>query len=157
MLSLAALATYQQSCCFSLLRLSAFGGNSYDVKTLGRIYEFGISITVTYFAIFRIICYYKPVTSCGRNLSTWQKPLPNPQSLSKVLARISKMPVQNSNFKISARPDLATYLLQILIPATINSLVCQKGQFTLQLCPRRWFVRKIFGYYTPKAKIKKSS
>ena len=27
------------------------------------------------------------------------------------------MPVQNSNFKISARPDLATYLLQILIPA----------------------------------------
>ena len=67
------------------------------------------------------------------------------------------MPVQNSNFKISARPDLATYLLQILIPATINSLVCQKGQFTLQLCPRRWFVRKIFGYYTPKAKNEKSS
>ena len=66
----------------------------------------------------------------------------------RVLARISKMPVQNSNFKISARPDLATNLLQILIPATINSLVCQKGQFTLQLCPRRWFVRKIFGYYT---------
>ena len=51
----------------------------------------------------------------------------------RVLARISKMPVQNSIFKISARPDLATYLLQILIPATFNSLVCQKGQFTLQL------------------------
>ena len=69
------------------------------------------------------------------------------------------MPVQNSNFKISARPDLAisTNLLQILIPATINSLVCQKGQFTLQLCPRRWFVRKIFGYYTQKVKIEKSS
>ena len=33
----------------------------------------------------------------------------------RVLARISKMPVQNSNFKISARPDLATNLLQILI------------------------------------------
>ena len=32
------------------------------------------------------------------------------------------MPVQNSNFKISARPDLATYLLQILIPATIDSV-----------------------------------
>ena len=46
------------------------------------------------------------------------------------------MPVQNSKFKISARPDLATNLLQILIPATINSLVYQKGQFTLQLCPR---------------------
>ena len=37
------------------------------------------------------------------------------------------MPVQNSKFKISARPDLATDLLQILIPATINSLVYQKG------------------------------
>ena len=65
------------------------------------------------------------------------------------------MPVQNSNFKISARPDLATYLLKILIPATINSLVCQKVQFTLQFCPRRWFVRKIFGYYTPEVKIEK--
>ena len=75
----------------------------------------------------------------------------------RVLARISKMLVQNSNFKISARPDLATNLLQILIPATSNSLVCQKGQFTLQLCPRRWFVRKIFGYYNPKVKIEKSS
>ena len=39
----------------------------------------------------------------------------------RVLARISKMPVQISNFKIFARPDLATYLLQILIPATFNS------------------------------------
>ena len=37
------------------------------------------------------------------------------------------MPVQNSNFKISARPNLATNLLQILIPATINSLVSKKG------------------------------
>ena len=45
----------------------------------------------------------------------------------RVLARISKVPVQNSNFKIFARPDLATYLLKILIPAIINSLVCQKG------------------------------
>ena len=44
-----------------------------------------------------------------------------------VLARISKMPVQNSNFKNSANPDLATNLLQILIPGTIYSLVCQKG------------------------------
>ena len=32
-----------------------------------------------------------------------------------VVARISKMPVQNSNSKISASPDLATDLLQILI------------------------------------------
>ena len=29
-----------------------------------------------------------------------------------------------------ARPDLATYLLQILIPATVESLVCQKEQCT---------------------------
>ena len=76
---------------------------------------------------------------------------------SRVLARISKMPVQNSNFKISSCPDLATYLLQILIPAIFNSLVCQKGQITLQLCPRRWFVWKIFGYYTQKVIIEKSS
>ena len=67
------------------------------------------------------------------------------------------MPVPNSNFKISVRPDLATSLLQILIPATINNLVCQKGQFTIQLCPRRWFVRKTFGYYTQKVKIENSS
>ena len=53
--------------------------------------------------------------------------------LSRVLARISKLPVQNSNLKISARPHLATNLLQILMPATYNSIVCQKGQFTFQL------------------------
>ena len=75
----------------------------------------------------------------------------------RVLARISKMPVQNSIFKISAHPDLATNLLTILIPATFNSLLCQKGQFTLYLCPRRWLVRKIFSYYTLKVKIEKSS
>ena len=45
----------------------------------------------------------------------------------RVLARISKMPIQNSNFKKFACPDLATYLLQILIIATINRLVCQIG------------------------------
>ena len=48
---------------------------------------------------------------------------------SRVLARISKMPVQNSNFNIFARPDLATQLLQILIPTSFNSLLCQKGHF----------------------------
>ena len=64
------------------------------------------------------------------------------------------MPVQNSNFKIFARPDLATNLFQILISATINSLMCQKGQITLQLCPRRLFVGTIFGYYTQKSKLK---
>ena len=58
----------------------------------------------------------------------------------RVLARISKMPVQNINSKISARPDLATKLLYIFIPTTSNSQLCQKGHFTLQPCPRRWFV-----------------
>ena len=77
--------------------------------------------------------------------------------INRVLARISKMPVQNSNFKISARPDLATYLLQILISATINCLVCQKGQYTLQLYLRRWVFKKIFVYYNPNVKIEKSS
>ena len=47
------------------------------------------------------------------------------------IARISKMPVQKSNSKISASPDLATYLLQILIPTTFNSLLCQK----IIICP----------------------
>ena len=75
----------------------------------------------------------------------------------RVLARNSKLPVQNSNFKILACPDLATYLLQILIPATFNSLVYQKGLFTLQLCPRRWFVEKMFGNYTLKVKIENSA
>ena len=78
-------------------------------------------------------------------------------SYTSVLARISKMPVQNSNFKTFAPPDLVTYLLQIRIPATFNSLVYQKGQFTIQLCHRRWFLRKMFGYYTLKVKIEKSS
>ena len=36
------------------------------------------------------------------------------------------MPVQNSNSKISARPDLANNLVQILIPTKLNGLLCQK-------------------------------
>ena len=64
------------------------------------------------------------------------------------------MPVQNNNFKISARPDLATSLLQILIPATINSLVCQKGQFTLQLCPRSGLLGKYLVITPRKSKLK---
>ena len=64
------------------------------------------------------------------------------------------MPVQNCNSTISARPDLATNLLQIPIPAIFNSLLCQKGQFTLQQCPFRWLVRKIFGYYPKSQNLK---
>ena len=42
------------------------------------------------------------------------------------------MPVQNSNFKITARPNSTTNLLQILIPITFYSLSCQKE--VPQLC-----------------------
>ena len=93
----------------------------------------------------------------NREIMVHESASSNGRVTGRVLARISKMPVQNSNFKISARPDLATNLLQILMPATIYSLVCQQGRFTLQLCPRRRFVRKIFGYHTQKVKIEKSS
>ena len=34
--------------------------------------------------------------------------------------------------QISAHPDLATELVQILIPTTFNNLLCQKEQFTHQ-------------------------
>ena len=44
------------------------------------------------------------------------------------------------SYKISTRPYLAPQLLQILIPATLNSLLCQKGQITLQICIRRCFL-----------------
>ena len=58
------------------------------------------------------------------------------------------------NLKIAARPDLATQLVQIVIQNISNSLLCQKGQLTLQPCPRRWFVKKIFGYYQYLKKVK---
>ena len=69
------------------------------------------------------------------------------------LARISKMPIQNSSSKISACPDLATNLLQILTPTTSNSLLCQKRKLTLQPSPRIWSVRKIILVLPPKVKI----
>ena len=74
----------------------------------------------------------------------------------RVLARILKIPVQNSNSKTSAPPDLATSLLRILIPTTFNSLFCQKGKFTLQSCPRQWFVRKILDHFPKIIKIENS-
>ena len=43
-----------------------------------------------------------------------------------ILSAGSKMPIQNSNSKISTRPDYATNLLQILIPTTFNSLLCRR-------------------------------
>ena len=58
--------------------------------------------------------------------------LPDEDAGSRVLARISKTPVQKSNSKNSAHPYLATQPFQILIPTTFHSLLSQKGQFTLE-------------------------
>ena len=74
----------------------------------------------------------------------------------RVLDRILKMPVQNSNSKISAHPDIATNILQILISTTFNSLSCQTGQFILQLCPRGRFVKERFGYNPQKVRFENS-
>ena len=63
------------------------------------------------------------------------------------------MPVQKSKSKVFGRPDLDANLIQFLILTTFNSILCQKGQFTLRLHPRRSFVSKIFGYYLQKVKI----
>ena len=67
------------------------------------------------------------------------------------------MPIQKSNFKISARPNLDTNSLQFHTLTTFISILCQKRQFILQLCPRRCFDRKIIGNYSKKAKIEHSS
>ena len=48
-------------------------------------------------------------------------------TVNRVLARISKMPDQNSNSESSAHPNLATNLFQITLPSTYISLLCQKG------------------------------
>ena len=50
-------------------------------------------------------------------------------------------------FQICAHPNLASQLLQF----------CQIRQLALHPCPRRWFVRKRYGYQPQKVKIKKSS
>ena len=72
----------------------------------------------------------------------------------RVQKYLSKITIQ----KISARPDLATYLLQILIPYTnyVHSIAyCfKKCQFTLQLCPERWFVRKMWLLPRKKSQLK---
>ena len=56
------------------------------------------------------------------------------------------MPVRNTNSKVSAHPNLAAQLLQTFIPTRFNSILCQIRQSTLQPCPRRWCVRKRYGY-----------
>ena len=56
--------------------------------------------------------------------------------------------------KISAYLDLATELCKTCIPTTFKSILSQKGQFTLQSCPRRWFVEKYLVINLKKSKVK---
>ena len=64
------------------------------------------------------------------------------------------MPVKNSNFKISARLDLTTNLLQILIPATSNSLVFQKGNLHFSYVLEDGLLGKYLVITTQKSKFK---
>ena len=65
------------------------------------------------------------------------------------------MAVQNNNSKISACPDLATDLLQILIPTILYPIVSKRAIYTsIQPCHRRWSDRKIFGYYPKMSNLK---
>ena len=64
------------------------------------------------------------------------------------------MPVQNSNFKISSRPDLATNLLQIFIPATCNGLVCQKSNIHFSYVLEDGLIGKYLVITPQKSKLK---
>ena len=68
----------------------------------------------------------------------------------RVLARISKMPVQNSSSKIIL--NLLQIYFKSLYQLHINAY-CVKKAFTHQQCPIKCFVRKVFGYYLQKVKI----
>ena len=73
----------------------------------------------------------------------------------RVLARISKMPVQNSNFKVSAHPDLTTDLLQILIPPAIsNSKWVKKGNLHFSYVLEDGLLGKYLVITTQKSKLK---
>ena len=78
--------------------------------------------------------HFLNISLCGRNHQNSPSDLGD---TGRVLARLSKMPVQDSNSKISDFPDLSTNLLQILIPTTFNSPLCQKEHFILHLSPSR--------------------
>ena len=84
-------------------------------------FDFTLYLVVTFFS------HYLWVYGTTQCLLLCSEGLPLTWSHCRVLARISKMTLQNCNFKMSARPNLATNLLQILITTTFNSLLCQKG------------------------------
>ena len=62
--------------------------------------------------------------------------------------RTLKRSFWNSNQKISAHPDVATPLLQILTLIKFQMAIVKKEQLPLQPWHRRWFVWKRFGYYS---------
>ena len=97
-----------------------------------------------------LVCvYFKYIRPNDPHTPCW----PSPST--RVLARILKMPVQNSNSKISACPNSATNLLQILKPTTFNSCMCQKGQFTLQ--SQKMVCLEDIQLFPPNVKIENSS
>ena len=61
------------------------------------------------------------------------------------------MPFQNDHLKISACPDLVTQLLKILSPTVFDSLLGKMGQFTLQPCLMRGYVKQRFDNYRQKS------
>ena len=77
-----------------------------------------------------------------------------PPNGARVLARISKMPVQNSITKIYALPDLTTQLLQILTPTTFSSLLCQKGDLHFSLALEDGLLGKYLFITSKKSKLK---
>ena len=64
------------------------------------------------------------------------------------------MCVQKSNLKISAHPDLATNLLQILIPTTFNSLLCQKANLHFSSVLKNGLLGKYLIITPKKSKLK---
>ena len=93
--------------------------------------------------VYLIMVIEETLSIATCTISMCKKQSLSPNMAGRVLARFLKLLVQYSNSKNSSRPDLATQLLQILISTQLNNLLCQKGQFTLQPCPRRWLVRKL--------------
>ena len=64
------------------------------------------------------------------------------------------MPFQKTNFNISAHPDLATQLLQILIPTRFYSFFDKKGNLHFSHVLEDGLLRKDFVINPKKSKLK---
>ena len=112
-----------------------------------------VQVNIPASPIFEVLCFVKKVegfpdlfpsqillgTDCSCHITATQG---ERQGLRQDL----KMPVQISNSEVSTFSDLATQLLLIILSTRFKRLLCQKVQFTLQPCPRRYFVKERFGY-----------